>query len=90
MPDVFQPSISSKISDGHSTALNLSRRLLILTGLRTAPVITAHIDEIDENIWTLPGAKMKGRLGETQDFRVPLSDEALRVIERAKENIKDG
>ena len=33
---------------------------------------------------------MKGRLGETQDFRVPLSDEALRVIERAKENSKDG
>jgi len=69
---------------------HLALRLLILTGLRTAPVITAHIDEIDENIWTLPGAKMKGRLGETQDFRVPLSDEALRVIERAKENIKDG
>ena len=69
---------------------HLALRLLILTGLRTAPVITAHIDEIDENIWTLPGAKMKGRLGETQDFRVPLSDEALRVIERAKENSEDG
>lgn len=69
---------------------HLALRLLILTGLRTAPVITAHIDEIDGNIWTIPGAKMKGRLGETQDFRVPLSDEALRVIECAKENTMDG
>jgi integrase len=68
---------------------HLALRLLILTGLRTAPVITAHIDEIDGNIWTVPGAKMKGKRGETLDFRVPLSDEALRVIERAKENSKD-
>ncbi|NBT43095.1 MAG: integrase, partial [Alphaproteobacteria bacterium] len=37
-----------------------------------------------------PGAKMKGKLGETPDFRVPLCDEALRVIERAKENSKGG
>jgi len=69
---------------------HLALKLLILTGLRTAPVISAHINEIDGNIWTVPGAKMKGKLGETQDFRVPLSDEALRVIERAKENSEDG
>jgi len=69
---------------------HLALKLLILTGLRTAPVISAHINEVDGNIWTVPGAKMKGKLGETPDFRVPLCDEALRVIERAKENIKDG
>ena len=33
---------------------------------------------------------MKGKLGETPDFRMPLCNEALRVIERAKENSKDG
>jgi integrase len=69
---------------------HLALKLLILTGLRTAPVISAHIDEIDGNVWTVPGAKMKGKLGETPDFRVPLSDEALRVIEHVNENSKDG
>ena len=33
---------------------------------------------------------MKGKLGKTPDFRVPLCNEALRVIERAKENSKNG
>lgn len=69
---------------------HLALKLLILTGLRTAPVITAHIDEIDGDIWTVPGAKMKGKLGETPDFRVPMSNEALRVIEHANKNSKDG
>jgi integrase len=69
---------------------HLALKLLILTGLRTAPVISAHIDEIDGDVWTVPAAKIKGKLGETPDFRVPLSDEALRVIEHAKENGKHG
>jgi integrase len=69
---------------------HLALKLLILTGLRTAPVISAHIDEIDGDVWTVSATKMKGKLGQTEDFRVPLSDEALRVIGRAKENAKDG
>jgi integrase len=33
---------------------------------------------------------MKGREGKTEDFRVPLSAEALRVIEQAKPLARDG
>ena len=55
----------------------------MLTCLRSYPVRHAHLDEIDGNIWTIPGKKMKGRKGETSDFQVPLTPEALHVIELA-------
>jgi integrase len=35
-------------------------------------------------VWTIPGEAMKGRKGTTSDFRVPLSREAMRVIELAR------
>ncbi len=62
----------------------------MLTGLRSHPVRHAHLDEIDGNIWTIPGEKMKGRKGKTSDFRVPLTPEALHVIELASQQQRDG
>ena len=50
----------------------LALRLLMLTGLRSYPVRHAHLDEIDGDIWTIPGEKMKGRKGKTSDFCAPL------------------
>lgn len=38
---------------------------------------------MDNRIWTVPAEVMKGRVGATNDFRVPLSSEAMRVIELA-------
>jgi integrase len=61
----------------------LALRLLILTGVRTLPLRHLRLDEIEGDIWTIPAANMKGLEGKTQDFRVPLSGEALRVIEAA-------
>ena len=68
----------------------LALRLLMLTGLRSYPVQHAHLDEIDGDIWTIPGEKMKGRKGKTSDFRVPLTLEALHVIELASQQQRDG
>ena len=41
-------------------------------------------------MWTIPAEAMKGRLGATSDFRVPLSREALAVIEQARPFARDG
>jgi integrase len=49
-----------------------------------------RIEEIEDGIWTVPGEGMKGRKGKTQDFRVPLSPEALGVIEEAKRHARNG
>lgn len=43
-----------------------------------------HLDQIDGDVWTIPAEAMKGRKDTTEDFRVPLSAEALVVIEEAK------
>ncbi|KQI70020.1 integrase [Loktanella sp. 3ANDIMAR09] len=68
----------------------LALRLLILTAVRSGPLRNLHVDQIDGDIWTIPAAAMKGRLGATSDFRVPLSAEAQRVIAEARKFARDG
>ncbi len=63
----------------------LALRLLILTGVRSAPIRFAKPDQIDmeARIWTIPAELVKSRKGVTGDFRVPLTDEAIKVVEDA-------
>ena len=56
-------------------------RFLILTAARTSEVRFATFDEIDGDIWLLPPERTKTG----QEHRVPLTDEALSVIEIAKQ-----
>ena len=63
---------------------NLAMRLLILTGHRVSPIRYARLDEIEGDLWTVVGDKLKGLLGKTPDFTIVLSTEAKRVIELAK------
>lgn len=72
------------------TLTHLALRLLILTGMRTAPVRFMRLDHIEGDVWTIPADLMKGRKGKTFDFRVPLSQEAQQVIELAKPFTRDG
>ncbi len=72
------------------TLTHLALRLAILTGVRSNPLRHIRLDQIDGDVWTVPGEDMKGRLGSTSDFRVPLSAEALRVIELAKPFARGG
>ena len=72
------------------TVTHLALRLLILTGARSYPIRFIHEDEIDGDIWTIPAENMKGAKGKTKDFRVPLSTQALKVIESARAFERDG
>lgn len=72
------------------TITHLALRFLILTGMRSKPVRFLHLDQIAGDTWTVPGALMKGRQGQTTDFRVPLSSEALVVVELARPFERDG
>ncbi|KAB2883688.1 MAG: DUF4102 domain-containing protein [Albidovulum sp.] len=82
------PAFYASLSDGSITHLAL--RLLILTAVRSGPLRFLRSEQIDGDIWTIPGAHMKGRKGATADFRVPLSRAALATIEAAKPFIRDG
>jgi integrase len=88
MPWQDVPAFYASLSDGSVTHLAL--RLLILTGARSGPLRALQLDQIDGDIWTIPAEAMKGRKGATADFRIPLSTEALAVIEQATSHARDG
>ena len=72
------------------TVTHLALRLLILTGVRSYPIRFIHEDEIEGDIWIIPAENMKGAKGKTKNFRVPLSTEALKVINDARAFERDG
>jgi len=72
------------------TTTNMALRMLILTAVRSAPVRFMRYDQIEDDVWTIPAERMKGRLGATSDFRVPLSSEALRVVDLTRPFERDG
>ncbi|MDU8942386.1 tyrosine-type recombinase/integrase [Ovoidimarina sediminis] len=82
------PAFYQSLSGGSVTELAL--RLLILTAVRSYPLRHIHEDQIDGDVWTIPATSMKGRVGTTSDFRVPLSDEAVRVIDEARKLSRGG
>jgi integrase len=82
------PAFYESLSDGSVTHLAL--RLLILTGVRSGPLRFMTEGQIDGDIWTIPGDAMKGRKDATADYRVPLSTEALAILDQAKRLARDG
>lgn len=88
MPWSDVPAFYKSLSEGSVTHLAL--RLLILTGVRSRPLRFLHVDQIEGDVWTIPADLMKSRKDKADDFRVPLSPEALAVIEQARRQAQDG
>ncbi|MER9105731.1 integrase arm-type DNA-binding domain-containing protein [Mesorhizobium sp. M0848] len=88
MPWSHLPAFYATLKDDNITHLAL--RLLILTGVRSAPIRYIRQDQIEGDVWTIPAEAMKGRRDATTEFRVPLSAEALAVIEKAQQFERDG
>lgn len=72
------------------TIAHLALRLLILTGLRSRPIRFMRLDEVENDIWTVPADNMKARVGAAEDYRVPLSAEAQHVVDLARPYERDG
>ena len=72
------PEFYQSLDENSPTQLAL--KLLMLPGLQSYPIRHAHLEEINNDIWTIPGQSMKGPHKRTPDFRVPLSDEARRIV----------
>lgn len=75
---------------GELSSCQLALRFLILTGVRSRPIRYLRHEEVEGMIWTVPAQLMKGRRGKTEAFRVPLSEEARRVLDIADKNARDG
>ncbi|MBI1341250.1 tyrosine-type recombinase/integrase, partial [bacterium] len=74
------------------TPTHLALRLLILTGMRSAPVRHIRADQVDLDamVWTVPVEVMKGRVGQSSDFRVPLSTQAADIVRTASGAARGG
>lgn len=88
MPWRDVPEFYATLKD--QTVTNLALRLLILTGLRSSPIRLARLDQIEGDVWTVPAENMKARVGAAQPFRVPLTDEAKRIIDLALPHERNG
>lgn len=104
MPWQDVPVFYATLADGSITHLAL--KLLILTGVRSAPLRHMREDQISRvierkkvngrevnveiDVWTIPGEMMKGRRDKTEAFRVPLSGEAMRVLKEASRLARSG
>lgn len=88
MPWAEVPAFYASLAE--PSPANLALRLAILTGSRSTPLRHLRLEEIEGDVWTITAEMMKGRKGATEAFRVPLSREALHVIELAKPFARDG
>jgi integrase len=76
------PALFEKLGSEHNSSLAI--KFLILTAARSNSALGAQFAEIEGNTWTVPKDRMKGRVGKNRDFRIPLSDATLEVIEACR------
>lgn len=82
------PGFYTSLADG--TVTHLALKMLILTATRSGSLRRCHLDQIDGDVWTIPAENMKAQRGHEAEFRVPLSLEALAVIDQAKLHERGG
>ena len=73
------------------TLTHLALRLLMLNpGVRSKPLRHMRLEQIENDIWTVPEGDMKGQKGKATAYRVPLCQEAKRIIELARPHSRNG
>lgn len=88
LPWAEVPAFYKTLADGTLTQLAL--RLLILTAVRSGSLRQARWSEFSDNVWEIPAEHMKGKVDRSVSFRVPLSAEALMVLDELKKFERDG
>jgi integrase len=73
------------------TLTHLALRLLILNpGVRSKPLRHLRLEQIEGDVWTVPEGHMKGQKDKVPAYRVPLCQEAKRIIELARPHSRNG
>ncbi|WPZ29003.1 integrase arm-type DNA-binding domain-containing protein [Sulfitobacter sp. OXR-159] len=74
------PALYARLSETKSDVAQCLR-WIILTMVRSDAARGAHLDEIEDSIWTVPAERVKGLRNKTDDFRVPVTDELQRIAD---------
>ncbi|MCK0102758.1 site-specific integrase [Pseudohalocynthiibacter sp. F2068] len=72
------PTFYASLDEG--TVTHLALRLLILTAARSSEIRFCNLSEIENDTWIIPAERMKTG----KEHRIPLSKEAMAVVEQAK------
>ena len=76
---------------GEPALTHLALRLLMLNpGVRSKPLRHLRLEQIEDEVWTVPEGDMKGQKGKAPAYRVPLCKEAQRIIELARPHARNG
>lgn len=77
------PGVYARLGAGHVSHECL--RFTMLTLVRIGAARAARSSEIDTDVWTVPAARIKGKEGQVEDFRVPLSPAAIGIAKACGE-----
>jgi len=83
MPWAEVPAFYGTLGEGQA---ELALRLLILTGVRSGSVLNFDFDQLEGSQWVIPAEHLKGRKFQRKTFTVPLSLEALNVLDLARKH----
>ena len=84
LPYAEVPGFVARLRSSNQGELaRLAFEFLILTAARTGEVLGAEWSEVDvgQALWTVPASRMKAR----REHRVPLSERAIAILQRARE-----
>ncbi|WP_237400234.1 tyrosine-type recombinase/integrase [Rhodovulum sulfidophilum] len=81
------PALYARLNAG--TVGHECLRFMMLTLVRYMGCAGARAAEVDGDVWTVPPERMKGTLKHVREFRVPLTDPALVIVQRQKEAFGD-
>lgn len=89
MPWKNVPKFYATLSDGSLTHLAL-RFLILNPGPRSKPIRYLQENQIDGDVWTVPGELMKGQKGKVDDWRTPLAPQSLEVLAAVRPLARNG
>ncbi|WP_370501680.1 tyrosine-type recombinase/integrase [Rhodovulum sulfidophilum] len=81
------PALYARLNAG--TVGHECLRFMMLPLVRYMGCAGARAAEVDGDVWTVPPKRMKGTLKHVREFRVPLTDPALAIVQRQKEAFGD-
>ena len=83
------PEFYASLAEPRLTYLAL-RLLILIPGVRSKPIRLLRLEEIEGDIWTVPGENLKSKKDMATDYRMPLAREAQRVIDLARPHARNG
>ncbi|OOY21022.1 hypothetical protein BMI86_00025 [Thioclava sp. DLFJ5-1] len=77
------PALFDRLGEVQSSG-RMCLQFVLLTAVRSQSARGARFSEIEGNVWTVPPERVKSTKNRAKEFRVPLSSQALELVERAR------